>query len=94
MQHAGLHASAVHTLAVWAVLPSTGGRGNDDCLRTSAGCRRPDLMGRAADGAGYRALQAKARPNNLSRWADRREDIRSPNVSRWRGLDGGLALPP
>lgn len=38
LRNAGQRAGAVHTLAVWAAQPSTGGRGNDDRSSTTPVC--------------------------------------------------------
>lgn len=81
MQHAGSYAGAVHTLVVWAVLSSTGGRGIDECIRISAVCRR-ELLGRDSGALIAARSKVKARPNNLSRRSKRRDDILSSNVSR------------
>lgn len=71
MQHAGSHAGAVHTLVVWAVLSSTGGRGIDECLRISAVCRR-ELLGR--ESGALIAARSKSRRDQITSAEGRRRE--------------------
>jgi hypothetical protein len=69
VQDAGYQAGAVYALAVWAVLPSTGGREIDECLRISAVCRR-ELLGR--ESGALIAARSKSRRDQITSAEGRR----------------------